>query len=419
MSPLRVALFADSFHEVNGAAHTLRQYQQFAERRGLPLLAVHSGRETRRFEQGSVTTLEIKRSNATFMVDADLGFDPLLWRYGRRIGSELTAFKADIVHIISPGDFSILGACWAHKLRVPIVGSFHTQLDQFAAARLEKTLRFVPERSRQAICRFVERVCTRGLAKFYEIPSLLLAPNPEIQQWLERASGRPCRLMRRGVDINLFRPSRRDTEDGIFRLGFVGRLTREKNLRLLAGIEQALIASGQTQYRFVIVGHGSERAWLERNLVRAEFPGVLHGEQLARAYANLDLFVFPSRADAFGNVVQEALACGTPAIVTSEGGPKFLVNPGVTGYVAENDRQFIAQALHLMRDQKTLQRMRVAAVQAVRSASWDRVFEEVWESYEECLQLRARKAALVRGRPLENEYAAKAGANLACRRDLI
>jgi glycosyltransferase involved in cell wall biosynthesis len=406
MNPVRIALFSDSFHEVNGAAHTCRQYQAFAERRGLPLLAVHSGAKTRSFEQGSVSTLELERGPATIAVDVDFGFDPLLWRYAQRVGDALLAFKPDLVHIISPGDFSILGACWAYRLGIPIVGSFHTNLHEFAAARLEKLLRFVPTRPRQAICRAVEQTCARGLGEFYKIPRLLLAPNPELQQWLERTTGRPCRLMRRGVDTELFHPSRRDANDGVFRLGFVGRLMREKNLRLMAEIERALIDSGKTQYRFVIVGHGSERLWLEENLLRADFTGVLHGEELARAYANLDLFLFPSRADAFGNVVQEALAAGTPAVVTDQGGPKFLVNSGVTGYVTGSDREFIDRALSLAMDPGTHRRMRAAARESVCSASWDRVFEEVWESYDICLQLGGRKAAVPRGQPLGSENAA-------------
>ena len=407
MNPVRIAFFTDSFHEVNGAAHTCRQYQVFAERRGLPLLVVHSGPETRDFRQGSVSTLELKRGRATFAVDVDFGFDPLLWRYSKRIREALATFKPDLVHIISPGDFSILGACWAYRLGIPIVGSFHTNLHEFASARLQKILRFVPTLPRQEICHAVEQACARGLLKYYEIPRLLLAPNPEIQQWLERATGRPCRLMRRGVDIGLFHPSRRDAkDDGIFRLGFVGRLMREKNLRLLVELERALIDSGKTQYRFVIVGHGTERLWLEKNLLRAEFTGVLHGEDLARAYANMDLFVFPSRADAFGNVVQEALAAGTPAVVTDRGGPKFLVNSGVTGYVAENDREFIDRAISLMTDPETHWRMRRAARQAACSASWDRVFEEVWESYEFCLRLPGRKTAVLRDEPFASENAA-------------
>jgi phosphatidylinositol alpha 1,6-mannosyltransferase len=406
MKPLRVALFADSFHEVNGAAHTFRHYQAYAERRGLPLLAVHSGSETRCFRRGPVTTLELKRSPATFAVDVDFGFDPLLWRYWRRIHETLAGFKPDVVHIISPGDFSVLGACAAHKLRVPVVGSFHTNLHQFASARLQKTLRFLPASPRQAICRLVERVCGRGLLKYYEIPRLILAPNPEIKQWLEQATGRACRIMRRGVDIDLFHPSRRDCEDGIFRLGFVGRLTREKNLGLLVGLEQRLIATGRTRYRLVIVGQGGERSWLEKVLLRADFTGVLHGEELARAYANMDLLVFPSRTDAFGNVVQEALAAGTPALVTDQGGPKYLVESGVTGYVTADDCDFVDKAIALMSDGETHRCMRVAARQAACAASWERVFEEVWDSYQICLQLPGRRTALVREEPLRSENVA-------------
>ena len=335
MNPPRVALFTDSFHEVNGAAYTFRQYRDFAQRQGLPVLMVHSGAETRCFERGSITTLELKRSRATFAVDVDFGFDPLLWRHWSRIRAVLASFQPDLVHIISPGDFSVLGAIAAHRSRIPIMASFHTNLHQFASARLQNTLHFLPARPRQAVCRAVEAVCRKGLAKYYEIPRLILAPNPEVQEWLEAATRRPCRIMRRGVDIDLFRPSRRDRENGIFRLGYVGRLMREKNLRLLAELERVLNNAGHTQYQFVIVGHGGERAWLEQNLFRAEFTGVLRGEELARTYANMDLFVFRSRTDAFGNVVQEALAAGTPVVVTAQGGPKYLIESGVTGYVAE------------------------------------------------------------------------------------
>jgi glycosyltransferase involved in cell wall biosynthesis len=126
-----------------------------------------------------------------------------------------------------------------------------------------QNLRFVPAEPRQAICHIVEWACGKGLLKYYEIPRLLLAPNPEIKQWLESATGRPCRLMPRGVDIDLFNPSRRDTDDGIFRFGCVGTLTQEKNLRLLVQLERALADCRETRYRFLIVGHGNERAWLE------------------------------------------------------------------------------------------------------------------------------------------------------------
>ena len=67
----------------------------------------------------------------------------------------------------------------------------------------------------------------------------------------------------------------------------------------------------------------------------AELTGFLDGEDLARAYANMDVFIFPSETETFGNVVQEANAAGVPCIVTDQGGPKFIVREGETGFVAK------------------------------------------------------------------------------------
>ncbi len=50
---------------------------------------------------------------------------------------------------------------------------------------------------------------------------------------------------------------------------------------------------GHRSFRFLIVGHGAEEDWLREHLPRAEFAGVLRGEALSEAYANMDLFVFP------------------------------------------------------------------------------------------------------------------------------
>ena len=153
---------------------------------------------------------------------------------------------------------------------------------------------------------------------------------------LERATKRPCNLMPRGVDSVLFHPLKRARcdEDRNFVLGYVGRLSVEKNVALLAQVQRELEAAGRQHFRFLIVGHGAEEAWLREHLPRAEFAGVLKGEALAAAYANMDLFVFPSHTDTFGNVVLEALSSGVPAIVTPDGGPCSIIRDGVTGRIA-------------------------------------------------------------------------------------
>jgi phosphatidylinositol alpha 1,6-mannosyltransferase len=96
--------------------------------------------------------------------------------------------------------------------------------------------------------------------------------------------------------------------------------------------------TGTCDFRFLIVGDGSEKQWLSEHLWHAEFPGVLSGEPLAHANANMEIFVFPSHTDTFGTVILEAMASGVPAVVTMGGGPKFLVNSGETGFVAGRQR---------------------------------------------------------------------------------
>ncbi|HZU09847.1 MAG TPA: glycosyltransferase, partial [Pseudacidobacterium sp.] len=191
------------------------------------------------------------------------------------------------------------------------------------------------------------------------------------------------KLMPRGIDTELFSPERRDRtpDDTDFVLGFVGRLSVEKNVALLARIREQLVAAGAEGFRFLIVGHGAEESWLRQQLPNAEFTGVLKGEALARAYANMDLFVFPSHTDTFGNVVLEALASGVPAIVTPNGGPRYIVKEGVTGFVA-NDGDFATAIFRLMQNSELHEQMRRAARTDALGASWDSVFESVYQSYQ-------------------------------------
>ena len=147
-------------------------------------------------------------------------------------------------------------------------------------------------------------------------------------------------------------------------------------------IERSLLEAGDSDFRFVIIGAGSEKDWLAENMSHAEFPGVLKGEALAQAYADMDVFAFPSETDTFGNVILESLASGVPTVVTSGGGPKFLVNSGVTGFVSQNDEEFIGSIKQLMQSGQLLANMRQAARDYADSISWDTVFEKVYNAYE-------------------------------------
>ena len=140
----RVAFFADSFHEVNGVALTSRQLDAFARRRNLPFLSVHSGPETTTKTEGSITTMELERGPASLTIDDGLKFDPFLWRYMRRMVKAVRQFRPDVIHVTGPSDMGILGASLAFHMDIPLVASWHTNLHEFAARRLEKLLYFMP-----------------------------------------------------------------------------------------------------------------------------------------------------------------------------------------------------------------------------------------------------------------------------------
>jgi glycosyltransferase involved in cell wall biosynthesis len=189
--------------------------------------------------------------------------------------------------------------------------------------------------------------------------------------------------MPRGVDATLFHPAKRkrgpEHRDPV--LGFVGRLSVEKNIGLLIQVHRELIQE-KKKFRFLIVGHGGDEAWLREHLPEAEFTGVLRGEELAAAYANMDLFIFPSHTDTFGNVVLEALASGVPAIVTPDGGPRTIVRDGVTGRIVPDD-QFTVAINAVFADSARHARMREAARAYALTAGWDSVFEGIYAAYEE------------------------------------
>jgi glycosyltransferase involved in cell wall biosynthesis len=390
----RVAYFPDSFHEVNGVAHTSRHFEAFARRRNLPFLCVRAGgRKPAILEDGNVWTLELPRGFLSFALEKDLRFDPAFLRHIPLIGEVLERFRPDLIHITGPSEVGMLGAGLAHHLSLPLAASWHTNVHEYLARRSDWLVRLLPKRQSNATGQKIEDLAMAVAARFYSVAQILFAPTPELCALLERNTGRPCHLMPRGVDAELFHPAKRkrNPEDGEAVLGFVGRLSVEKNVALLAQVQEELERRGQRSFRFLIVGHGGEQGWLRERLPRADFPGVLRGEELSTAYANMDLFVFPSHTDTFGNVVLEALASGVPAIVTPDGGPPTIVRDGETGRIVP-DAEFAAAVAGVLADPAKHAAMRLAARDFALSMSWDSVFEGVYAAYERMLPRREQAA---------------------------
>jgi glycosyltransferase involved in cell wall biosynthesis len=391
-------------------ARTSRALVEHARSHDLPLLCVHPDAAAGE-RNCDYRRVPLRNSIASFPVDADMVFDAAFLRHRNRLRNVLDEFRPEVLHVTSPGQCGILGVLLAHERKLPLVMSWHTNLHEFAARRVMHLLRWLPGRIAQRLAAWCEQTALDATLRYYRLGHYLLAPNPHLIAMLRERTGRQTARMGRGVDTTLFTPARRgranhDQQPGLhlprwpdaaalktgrtsdipFRgedlmLGFVGRLTPEKNVRLLPEIERALILGGLTKFRFLIVGEGGDRAWLERTLNRAMFRGVLRGEALADAYASMDLFLFPSRTDTFGNVVQEALASGVPALVSREGGPQFVIRPGETGLLADTADEFAHAIVQLASDPGRRAQMRAAARQQALGSTWSAVFDQVWQGY--------------------------------------
>ena len=179
-APRRVAFMPDSFHEVNGVAHTARSFTSYAERQGLPFLCIRAALpEVRggpvRCTQGSVTTLDLPRSRASIRMEKDLTFDPLFLRHARTIERALRAFKPDVIHITGPSELGIFGAYFAWQLGIPLAASWHTNVHEYAARRASWLTRSVP-----AAAGWIQAGALLLTSRFYRLARVLYAPNEEL-----------------------------------------------------------------------------------------------------------------------------------------------------------------------------------------------------------------------------------------------
>jgi glycosyltransferase involved in cell wall biosynthesis len=393
-SPPRIALFADTFYEPNGVGTLTRELADFAKARNFPFLVVRGSSRTCLVRDGSLEMLELERGPASFPVDKSLYFDPLMMRHRHFVVEQLNAFRPDLIHITGPGDLGFLGVWAAHNLRLPSVASWHTNLHEYLSRRLYRVLNLMPQGLRTEVSQAVERHTLRGLLRFYRTARFVLAPNQTYVDLLHTRNGKPAFLMPHGVDLRSYHPRMPVASNGKngqhpFCIGYVGRLTTEKNVRIFPELERSLLSSGERNFQFLIVGAGGQQKWLEKHLQNALMPGVLRGADLAAAYSKMDVFVFPSRTDTFGLVILEAMASGVPVVLAPEVGQRVGIRNGVSGVLTED---FASGVQSLMHDPSLRESMGCEARHFAGNHSWNVVFEQLYDTYNEGLRVMTDRA---------------------------
>ena len=287
----------------------------------------------------------------------------------------------DAIHVCSPGPVGVAGALLARALGLPLIGSYHTELTAYADLRSGR-----PE---------LAGAMALAVGTFYRACDIVLSPSVASDEALGEIGMPAERIMRwdRGVDTSRFDPSLRDpglpaagTRDRIDVM-YSGRITREKGAELLAGAF-ALAREREPRLHLVLAGGGPEQERLRERVGEAHttFLGWLSGIELARAYANADLFLFPSQTDTFGQVILEAQASGLPVIAVAEGGPLSLIEHRVNGLLCEPDPDALAGAvLELVGSPLLGERLSAAGLASVRTRTWERALERLAEGYRRVL----------------------------------
>lgn len=372
---VHVAHFTDTFYEVNGVALTLRQQVQTAMKTGKKLTVITCDAENHESIPGVKNFLPIGVYALPVYQEQKLFYPPFLGMLNFCYQNQFTS-----IHSATPGPIGLAALAIARILKLPISGTYHTALPQYA--------RYLTGDSN------IEDLVWSYVVWYYDQMDTVFVPSRSTAKELAQKGINPAKLklFPRGIDIARFQPGKRSDRmsakyglNGQVKLLYVGRVSKEKDLELLAEVFKTLVRSVE-HVSLIVVGDGPYMEEMREVLkgLPVIFTGYLEGEELAATYASSDLFVFPSTTDTFGNVVLEAQASGLPVIVTDCGGPQENILPGKTGVVVpgKDQKALLKALLELILDSGKRQTMAREARIYMEERSFEKAFERTWRIYE-------------------------------------
>jgi glycosyltransferase involved in cell wall biosynthesis len=285
----------------------------------------------------------------------------------------------DAVHASTPGPMGLVGWVVAKMLRVPFLATYHTDFPAYVD-RLARDHRVTNGTITYLKWFYAQTsaVFSRSSAYLFNLRDLGLHDEQ-------------LRTIPPGVDLAKFNPRYRDVDLWVKRdvqqarrMLYAGRVSIEKNLPMLVQAFKQLVGR-RSDLALITAGDGPYLETMREELrgYPAYFLGRQDDAQLAALYASSDVFVFPSRTDTLGQVVMEAQACGLPAIVSNEGGPKENVEHDVTGLVLTSSEpsQWCDAITSLLDDPARLLRMSSAAAERAQRYALPGTFDAFWDDH--------------------------------------
>lgn len=363
---MKICIVTETFPpEINGVAKTLHKVSQELKRIGHTVSIVRPRQKGE--DENSIVPNETIVPSLPIPIYRGLHFGlPCRARLKKIWKTE----KPDILYVATEGPLGLSAINIAIKLKIAVTSGFHTNFHKYMRHYRLPGMAKLTER-------FLRKTHNRTLRTF--------APTKELINQLNKMGVNNIRLLSRGVDCDLFNPSKRSndlrnslgaqSESQIIAI-FVSRIAAEKNIPL------AIKAFNEIQSRYpdsicVFVGDGPEKENLEKVYPNFKFVGMQTGENLAAYYASGDLFVFPSATETFGNVITEAMASGIVPIAYNYAAAKELMDIKYNTFLAEydNEEDFLMKVNVALEKRSTWPIISQAVRTKAKTLNWIKIVE--------------------------------------------
>ena len=385
---MRIAIFSESYEPIiNGVSVCVSTLREGLARRGHEVFVFAPAFEGYCDESEGVFRLPARHTFLMPEYPFPVPFAPAIRR-------QFASLAPDIVHTQTPFLLGILGAKWARRYGVPFVSTNHTLYTEYA--------HYVPLRPKALTKWFLARL----MRWYYSGADAVVAPSRPVERIL-RSYGIKTRIeviktgidpvpdispaqrhqMRRHYGVTPpFPPLVRGGEGG-FLLLYVGRIAREKNLRMLL-TAFATVASSHDGVKLLMVGGGPALAETKSYAAelglakRVEFTGMLKRHEVAPIYGAADAFVFPSTTETQGIAICEALSAGLPVVAVDAGGIPENLEPGADSFLTRDDpTEFADRITHLIEHPTDRAAMSTRARANARNFSIDRMVDHFERFY--------------------------------------
>jgi glycosyltransferase involved in cell wall biosynthesis len=255
------------------------------------------------------------------------GYNEVKITYPRKVGKKIEEICPDYIHIATEGPLGLRARKYLSLHNYRYNTAYHTKFPEGL-----KKLFGVPEKFTWRFVKWFHKHSGRVLTTTDSMVQELQAHGfkGDVIPWT------------RGVDRAIFTPDLREKTTAKYLL-CVSRVSKEKNLEKFFELDYP-------GYLKIMVGDGPMLETYKKQYPDVHFTGAKRGKELARYYANAEVFVFPSQWETFGIVMIEAMACGTPVAAYPCQGPKDVVDPGTTGFMNERLEEAVTACLQLDRN---------------------------------------------------------------------